>query len=169
MVHDTAMSKYIPPTLFHCVTGTWTWTAGAVAGTIVRKVNDADQTSVTNIPIVIPSNSDPLKGSYLKSIEIDYEVATAAMTAVDAVINLVTRGADGVDATVTTPAFTYDTGHDAAGERLDVDEHKMTLTLTTPIWIDNDQYVLVEMTVDQAGDTGIVHWLGAVANYTLRL
>jgi hypothetical protein len=169
MVHDTAMSLYIPPNLFHCVTGTWTLAAGNVAGTIVKKVNDADQTSVINIPILVPSNSVALKGSLLKSIEIDYEVVTSAMTAVDAVVNKVTRGADGEDASVEAQTFTYDTGHDAAGERSDVDEHKMTITITTPFWVANDEYVLVELTVDQAGDTGVIHLLGAVVNYTLRM
>ena len=35
-VHDTAFSQYIPPTLFHCVTGTWTWVAGTVTDTIAK-------------------------------------------------------------------------------------------------------------------------------------
>jgi hypothetical protein len=142
--------------------------AGAVPGTICKTVNDANQTSVTNIPIIVPSNSAGLKGSYLKSIEIDYQVLNAAMTAVTAVVNKVTRGADGAIAVVASQTFTYDTGHDAAGERVDIDEHKMTLTITTPFWIDNDAYVLVELTIDQAGDTGVVNLLGAIANYTFR-
>ena len=168
-VHDTHISQYIPPTLFHCVTGTWSLAAGQVAGTIVKKVNDANQTSVINIPVLIPSNSVAQQGAYLKSIEIDFEVTGAALTALTAVVNKVTRGADGAVAVVAAQTFTYDTGHDAAGERVDVDQHKMTLTITTPFWIDNDIYVLVELTCDQAGDTGVIELLGAVANYTLRI
>src|SRR3990172_3374434 len=164
-VHDTHISQYIPPTLFHCVTGTWSLAAGQVAGTIVKKVNDANQTSVINIPVLIPSNSVAQQGAYLKSIEIDFEVTGAALTALTAVVNKVTRGADGAVAVVAAQTFTYDTGHDAAGERVDVDQHKMTLTITTPFWIDNDVYVLVELTCDQAGDTGVIELLGAVANY----
>jgi hypothetical protein len=167
-VHEPSMSLFIPPTLFHCVTGTWSYSAGQVAGTIVRKVNDADQTSTVNIPVVIPSNSVPLKGSLLKSIEIDFEVYDAALTALSAVVNLVDRGADGADATVTALDFSYDTGHDTAGERILENEHKMTLTLDTPIWIANDQYVLVELTIDQSGATDIVELLAAVVNYTFR-
>lgn len=166
--HNTHMAQYIPPTLFHCVTGTWSLAAGQVAGTIVKKVNDADQTSVINIPVLVPSNSVALQGAYLKSIEIDFEVIDAALTALTAVVNKVTRGADGAVAVVAAQTFTYDTGHDTAGERVDVDQHKMTLTITTPFWIDNDAYVLVELTCDQAGDTGVIELLGAVANYTLR-
>lgn len=168
-VHNTHVAQYIPPTLFHCVTGTWSMAAGQVVGTICKSVNDANQTSVVNIPIVVPSNSAANMGAYLESIEIDFEITGAALTALTAVVNKVTRGADGAVATVAAPAFTYDTGHDAANERVDVDQHKMTLTITTPFWIDNDEYVLVELTVDQAGDTGVIELLGAVVNYTLRL
>ena len=168
MVHDTHMSQYIPPTLMHFVTGTWSMAAGVVAGTIVKKVDNANQTGVVNIPIIIPSNSSALKGSELVSVEIDYEVTTAAMTAVTAVVNKVTSGVDGAIAVVAAQTFTYDTGHDTAGERLDVDQHKMTLTITTPFWIDNGEYVLVELSVDQAGDGGIFEILGAIANYTFR-
>jgi hypothetical protein len=167
-VHDTHMSFYIPPTLFHCVTGTWSYAAGAVAGTIVKKVNDANQTSTVNIPVIVPSNSVASKGSYLKSIEIDLEISGGSLTAMSAVVNKITRGADGADATVEALDFTYDTGHDAAGERIDVDEHKMTLTLDDPFWIDKDEYVLIELTIDQAGATDVIEFLGAVVNYTAR-
>jgi hypothetical protein len=168
-VHDTHVSQYIPPTLFHCVTGTWSQAAGQVTDTICIKQNDANQTATVNIPIFAPSNSSALKGAYLKSIEIDYEVTGAALTALSAVVNKVTRGADGAVAVVAAQTFTYDTGHDAAGERVDVDQHRMTLTITTPFWLDNDVYCLVELTIDQAGDTGVSELLAAVANFTLRL
>lgn len=168
MVHDTHVSQYIPPTLFHCPTGTWTLIAGQVAGTIVKHVAAADQTGVVNIPILIPSNSVAEKGAYLKSIEIDFEILIAACDAVDAVINKVTRGADTAVAVVAAQAFSYDAGHDTAGERLALDQHKMTLTLTTPIWIDNDVYVLVQLTLNQALTTQI-DLLGAVANFKLRV
>src|SRR3990172_8626688 len=49
-VHDTAMSQYIPPTLFNPVTGTWTYAAGAVTGTIARHVAPPDQPFLLNIP-----------------------------------------------------------------------------------------------------------------------
>lgn len=173
-VNDTSMSQLIPPTLFHCVTGTWTLAAGVVADTVVKKVDDANQTSTVNIPIVIPSNSAAQKGAYLKSIEIDYEITGAALEEVTAVFNKVTRGVDGAVAVVAAQTFAYDLGHDTAGERVDVDQHKMTLTMGTlaapaPQWIDNDVYFLVELTINQAGDTGVIEFLGAVVNYTLRV
>lgn len=166
-VHNTGFAQYIPPTLFHCVTGTWTEVAGQVTDTICKHVAATDETATVNIPIMIPSNSVALQGAYLKSVEIDYEILVAACDAVTVVINKVTRGADGAVAVVAAQDFTYDTGHDAAAERYDVDQHKMTVTLDTPIWLDNDVYVLVELTLDKAATT-TVDILAAVANFTLR-
>jgi hypothetical protein len=167
-LNDTHVSHYIPPTMFHYVTGTWSDAAGAVAGTIVKKVNDANQTSKVNIPIMVPSNSSDAKGALLKSIEIDFEISAQPLEEVTAVVNKVTRGIEGAVATVSAQTFTYDAGHDAAGERIDVDKHRMTLTITTPFWLDNDVYCLVELTVNQAGDTGVIEFLAAVANTTER-
>lgn len=143
--------------------------AGQVTDTICIVQNDANQTATVNIPIYAPSNFIALKGAYLKSIEIDFEITGAALSALTAVVNKVTRGIDGAVAVVAAQIFTYDAGHDAAGERVDVDQHRMTLTITTPFWLDNDIYCLVELTIDQAGDTGVSELLAAVANYTLRL
>jgi hypothetical protein len=92
----------------------------------------------------------------------------AALTALTAVVNKATRGGDAADATIAAQMFTYNTSHDTVGEWVDIDEHKMTLTITTPFWLDNDEYILVELTIDQAGDTGVVNLLGAIANYTFR-
>ena len=167
-IHDTHMAQYIPPTLFHCVTGTWTIAAGQVAGTIAKHVAATDETSIITIPVTIPSNSADGKGSKLASIEIDFEILVDACEALDAVVNLVTRGADGAVATVAALSFDYDTGHDTAAERIDVDQHKMTLTLDTPIYLSNEEYVLVEITADKAATT-TMDFLGAVANYTARL
>ena len=44
----------------------------------------------------------------------------------------------------------------------------MLLTLNTPFWIDNGEYVHVELTVNQAATTQF-DLLGAFANYTLRI
>src|SRR5512136_868368 len=164
-VHDTHMSQYIPPTAFHCVTGTWTQTAGAVAGTISKHCAAADIDTVINIPIMIPSNSVALKGAKLASVEIDYEIAAAAATSVTATMNKITRGADGADATKTPVTVTQDLT--AATDAADVDEHKLTVTVTTPAWIDHNEYYLLVLTVDTNSCT--IDLLGAVANFTLRM
>ncbi len=167
MRHNTHMTQFIPPNACHYVTGTWTDAAGQVAGTIVKHCAATDESTVVNIPIMIPSNSVALQGSKLDSIEIDFEVLVAACDSMAAVVNKVTRGADGSVAVVAAQTFSYDTGHDTAGERIDVDQHKMTLTITTPFFLDNDEYVLVELTFNKAATTQL-DILGAFANFTAR-
>jgi hypothetical protein len=166
-VHDTAMSQYIPPTAMHIVANTnWTEAAGDVAGSICRHKSAAAETCVINIPILIPSNSVALKGSYLKSIEIEYEVEVANCTSVTATLNKVTRSVDGTANVIADAPVTQDLA--AATDAADVDEHKLTVTVTTPVWIDNDVYYLLVLTVVAAATTTF-DILGAVVNYTLRV
>lgn len=166
-VHNTHFSQYLPPNLFHFVGGTWADAAGQVAGTTVRKRTAADAVATVNIPVLIPSNAVAQQGAFLKSIEIDFEILTAALDALAATVNKVTRGADGAIAVVAAQDFTYDNGHNDAGERVDVDQHRLTLTLDSPIWIDSDEYVLVALSIDGSA-AGVLDLLGAVANFTLR-
>ncbi len=57
----------------------------------------------------------------------------------------------------------------AAAAAKTVDQHKLVLTLTTPVWIDNDEYVLVQLSLAAGAGGTTQHFLGAVANYTARL
>jgi hypothetical protein len=166
-VHDTHMSQFIPPNLAWGDTATWAMGAGQVAHTKSLSCDATDETATLHIPVMLPSNSQANKGAYLKSIEIDFEILTAACDAMAATIYKLSRGADGAAATATSVDFSYDTGHDAAAERIDVDQHKMTLTLDTAAWIDNDEEYWVEVAFDKAATT-TVDFLGAVANFTLR-
>ncbi len=168
-VHDTHMSKFVSPTECHFVTGTWSDAAGAVAGTICKSKAAADNTAKVTIPIALPANSLARKGSYVKSVVVFWEVLTAAMDAVSAAINLARLPANtAAFAAVTAQSFTYDAGHDTAAERLTLDQHSMTLTLDTPIYLDDDDVLLVEMTFDAAA-TSALTFFGAKVNYTLRL
>lgn len=164
-VHDTNMSQFIPPAAMFTVTGTWTEVAGQVAGTIVKHKAAAADTSVITIPILIPSNFIAQKGGYLKSVEIDYEVLVADLTSLTPVINKVTRGADLAVAVVATQVFTQSP---SLALSLVMDQHRLVLTITTPFWIDNDEYVLVQLTA-VAPITAQLDILGAVANYTARM
>ena len=165
-VHDTHMSKYIPPTLWHFATATITDVAGDVAGTIAKNRAAADQTSVITIPIVIESNSSADKGTMLKSIEVDYEIKGAEPTSLTWTLNKVTRGADTAVATVAAVTKT-NTVADAAAKA--VDQHRQTITITTPAWTDNDEYYLLELSMVAGAGGNVTKFLGAVANYTLRV
>lgn len=165
-VHDTNVSQYIPPNLAHCVTGTWTDIAGQVAGTIARHKAAAAETTTINIPLIIPSNAAALKGSLLKSVEVDYEVLVAAATSITLSIVKVTRGVDTAVAVVSAPAGTQTLA--AATTAATVDQHRDAFTLTTPVYIDNDEYYFLKIVAVCAATTQL-DLLGAVANITLRM
>jgi len=168
-VYDTAMSQFIPPSDILKTAGTWTDTVGGVANTYMQRRSAADATAILVIPIAIPQNSVAQKGGYLKTIDIWYDVTTAAMDAVTALVTRATLPANTVAfGAVAAPAFTYDAGHDTAAERLTLDQHKMTLTITTPLWLDDDDEVYVELTID-AALTSLFDIYGARANFNLRL
>lgn len=165
-VHDTAMSQFISPGMMHFVTGTWSDAAGTVAGTIAKAKAAAAETTVINIPIIIPSNSVALKGSYLQSVEIDYQIQTSALTSFTLTMNKVTRGTDTNGLTVASVTGTQTLT--PASTAATVAKHRDKFTITTPFWIDNDEEVfLVATAVCAAGS--VLHINGAVANYTARL
>jgi hypothetical protein len=99
-------------------------------------------------------------------VVVDYEIRTQAATSITASMKCVTRGADGADASPATAAVTQDLT--AATDAADVDEHALTVTVTTPAWIDNDEYYLLVITAVCAAGT-VLEFLGAVANFTLRM
>lgn len=165
-LHNVHMSQVIPCTAMHGVTGTYTLAAGAVADTIVLKRGANAATGVITIPIIVPSNSVALKGSKLMSVEVDYELLDAVAVGVVAVLNKIVYNADGAAPTVTQPAITQDL---AAGVAAVVqDQHKMTVTVTTPEWTDDD--VVFELAMSfECGAAVIVDVLAAVANFELRV
>jgi len=172
-VHDTTISQWISPAMCSYVTGTWTDAVGAVTGTVVKEKAAADNTGVIYIPVSAAAiaSSSGLKGSYLKSIDIWWATTTAALDAagVTALIDQFVLPANGAAfPTLVAIAFSYDTGNDTAAETDDLDEHKMTLTLTTPFWMDNDDLIQVRLTMDAAA-TSVIRFHGARVNTTIRL
>lgn len=165
-VHDTNMSSYIPPTLWHYATATMTQVAGQVAGTIAMHRAANNETSVITIPVLLPSNAVAGKGAYLKSIEIDYEIAAAEPTSITWTLNKITRGAEGAAATVAAITKT-NTVADAAAKT--VDQHKQVVTLSTPVWIDHDEYFLLQASLVAGAGGTTEDFLAAVANWTLRV
>ena len=166
-VHDTDMSQFISPFACAYTAGTWTPTIGTNMVENVRTAADASFTIL--IPIEVPSNGVALKGSYLKSIDIYYSIATAAADAVAGLaVDKLTLAVDGTAVAGATVAVTQDTGHDTAAERIDIEDHTMTATITTPAWIDEDEHFVASLVVDAAAGT-VFSFIGARANYTLRV
>jgi hypothetical protein len=166
-VHDTAMSLFIGPEEAQHSAGTWTATNGAGNLWYSRRTA-ANATWVTKIPIKLPQNSVALKGSKLVSVDIYWETTVEVMDAVAAVLYKATAPANGSAFSAASVTTSYDTGHDTAAERVTVEQHTMTLTVTTPFWIDNDDVIYVELSVD-GGANGVFDLYGARANFTLRV
>lgn len=167
-VHDTGMVQFIPPTVMHGDTAAWAMAAGAVSNSMVYGADATDEVANLWIPVVVPSNAASMKGACLSSVEVDYQILTAACDAVTATIYKYTRGGDGEAVTVESVSFSYDSGHDSAAERYDVDQHEMTLTLDDEAWIDEDDFYWVKIAFDKAA-TSTVEILGAFAHFTLRV
>ena len=166
MLHNTHMAQVIPCTEIHYVTGTWTMTAGTVAGMIAKHKAAGAETAVVTVPVQIPSNSIALQGAKLTSIELDYELAAAAATSVTAVLHKVVRGIEGAVAVASHPVITQSLVADAGAET--ENEHKLVVTLSTPVWIDNDDYYLCEFSFVFGGAV-TVDIFAAVVNFTLRV
>jgi hypothetical protein len=172
-VHDTAMSYWISPNMCSYVTGTWTDVAGAVTGTITKAKATTDETGVIYIPVsaAVPSNAVALKGSLLKSIDTYWAITAAALDAAGAtalIDRFVLPANNAAFPALVAIPFTYDVGNDTAAESDDLDEHTMTLTVTTPFWLDNDDLVQVRLTLD-AATTSVIKFHGARINTTLRI
>ncbi len=164
--HDTGMCQFIPPSTMYGDTAVWTMGAGEVAGSIVYACDATDEVANLCIPVLLPSNSAALKGAYLKSVEIDYEIKTAACDSVTATIVKMTRGIEGA-VVVVDAAVAFSQSPTAANSKT-ADQHRLVLTLTTPVWIDHNEYFYVKLAFDKAA-TSIVQMLGAFANFTLRV
>ena len=167
-VMSKTISWWIPFSDFVHNSGTWTPTVGPVANTYMTRRTAAAATSITVIPLNPLMDSVASHGFYLTSIDLWFEYTTAAPTSLDALIWKNTLGIDTAVHVAAAVAFSYDTGHDTAAEGENVDQHKMTLTLTTPVWIDNDELFFVELTSVNAATT-LLDFYGARVNGTLRL
>lgn len=166
-VHDTQMSRFMGPEEAQFSGGTW---SDAVASNVWSKNRSAADAAFTvKIPIKLAQNAAAHKGSRLVSVDIWYEALTAAMDAVAATLYKASLPASGAAfAAPAAQSCTYDAAHDTAGERVTVDEHKLTLTLSAPFWLDDDDEVYVELVCDAAA-TSVFKYYGARANFTLRL
>lgn len=163
-MNNTHFSQYIPPTGMHAVTGTWTQAAGAVAGTICLHKSANTETAVLTVPIIVPSNSVPLQGAKLLSVEFDYEQLLAGTTSTTIILNKITRGADG--AVAVKSAVTITSTLDATAAKA-VGQRKQVCTLTTPEWVDNDVYYLLQATF-VCGATVTLDILSAVNNFVFK-
>lgn len=175
--HDEDVALPISP--FHCfgTVATWAIAASQVAGVLAYGCDATDETAHLFIEVRplshLPADDGsglPNKGFKAVDFALDFEILSAALDAMSAVINKVKRGADGAVHVVSNPTFTYDTGHDSDAERIDIDQHRMTLTLDAAyqLYLEDDEYYIIDLTINKAA-TSTFEFLGGVVHGTLRL
>jgi hypothetical protein len=172
-VHDTATSLFIPPSAHLATIGTWTATVGNVALTYMTRRTAGAATNQLVIPIPVPQNSASFKGSMLKSIDVWWELSTAALTSLNVALTRATlpptSAATGtVFGTPAAAAITFDANHNTTPLRVAVGKHHMVVTVTTPWWLAADDEVYLDMTIVDPG-TAVYDDYGARANYTFRI
>ena len=166
-IRDDGMVQILGPADCMVTAGTWADTLDNNAWS--KRRSAAAASFYLAVFAKLLQHADDQKGSYLTSIDLYWKVGTAAVTSLAATVNLFRLPADAAafEAPVSQD-FTYDDGHNTAGERATADEHKMTLTLDAPIWISDDELLVVELAVDAAAGS-VFDWYGAAFNFTLRL
>lgn len=165
-VHDTKMAQWIDPSLISKSAGTWTPTYST--NKIYHRRTAADAAFNLFVPIKVPQNSAALKGAKIASIDVYYNLTVAAADDF-ATVELNKQTVSSVGAhTAAAVTTSLDTGHDSAAERKATGEHKMTITITTPEYLDDDSFYTLYMVVDESA-TGVFDLVGVRVNYTLRV
>jgi hypothetical protein len=166
-IRDDGLSVVVGPS--DCMLSAGTWTDTVASGVWSKRRTAAGASFYLGFMAKLLQHESSQRGSYITSVDLYYKVGTAALTSLAATIYLGTFPADGaVFADPVSQAFSYDAGHDTAGERVTVDEHSMTLTITTPFWVANDELVIVQLAVVAAAGS-VFDWYGARFDFTLRL
>lgn len=164
--HVTEITQFIPPSLIQKSAGTWTTIeAGNVA---MESRTAADASFELVIPLNLPGSASGLLGAKITSIDVYYKIGTAAADAFATVaVKKNTMGANGSAVTGAEVTATVDTANDTTAERITVDEHTMTITITNPEFIEEGEFWYVHCEVDAAATT-VFTLYGAQVHYTLR-
>ena len=166
-VHLTDICQFIPPADILKNAGTWTPTYASNVSSDVRTAAEAG--FALHIPIVLPGSNLGLQGAKLASIDVWWKVATAALTLFSApVLNKITLAANAVAVSGAELTTTLDTGHDTEAERITVASHKMAVTLSTPVFLEDDYGYMLYLYMEAAAGS-VFTLYGAQANFTLRL
>jgi hypothetical protein len=157
-------SQFIPVSAFQTA-GTCVLTH-SVASNLVKSARAANDTAFSVfIPIPLPSDDVKLKGCRLKSIDVWYTVANADLTTFTApVLQKLALPADTVAPTGAAVPTTYTPANATC---LTQAEKKLTVTITTPEWIDDDAAYVLDLEIDPAA-ASVVTFYGARANYDMR-
>ena len=166
-VHLTDICQFIPPAMIQKSLGTWTPTYASNVSSDVRTA--AETNFALHVPICLPASNLALQGAKLLSIDFWYKIATAGCSGSGTpVLNKIALPADTVAVSGAEITTTLDTGHDTEAERVAAASHKMTVTVSTPVFLEDDYGYVLYMTFNCAAGT-VYTLYGAQANFTLRL
>ena len=166
-VHLTDICQFIPPADILKSLGTWTPTYASNVSSDVRTAAEAN--FALHVPIALPGSNLGLQGAKLVSIDFWYKIATAACTGSGTpVLNKIALAANAVAVSGAELTTTQDADHDTEAERVTVASHKMAITLSTPVFLEDDYAYMLYMTFNCAAGT-VYTLYGAQANFTLRL
>ena len=167
-IHNTSMRFIIPPSFAAGSGGTWVHTLDGTNWYLGRTAGAGN--FYLGIPIVVPhQNASENRGSRIASVDVYYQIYTAAMTTLTPEFNLQAweLGGEGF-ATPTNPAYTADTTHSSNEGRVTTGVHFMNLELNTPLWLEGDTSLRLDLygVVDA---NSVFRFWGAQVNYTLRI
>lgn len=166
MIDNKHMSEFIPPSKIGKTAGTWT---PAVAANVASEARTAAAAAFTLlIPIKLPQNANYRNGARLKSIDVFYKIGTADGTGFTLALNKITLPADGSAPTGVAVTTTEDSNHDTEAKRYVQEDHTMTVTITTPEWMDDSYAYVLSLVVTAAAGT-VFTLYGARANFDLRI
>ncbi len=164
--HLKDISHFVSPFDIAKSAGTWTPT---VSSNLVSDVRTAAGAAFTIlIPIVLPGSLVGTQGAKIISIDVFYKIGTAAATAFGVALNKVSLNAHGVASAGAAVSVTLDADHDTEAERYAVEDHKMTITLGSPVFLQKNAAYFVSCVITAAAGT-VFTLFGAQINYELRV
>ena len=164
---DLNCCQWIPPYQMVKSAGTWTPT---LASNVYKEVRTTAAAAFNLfIPIQVSGNAVPLKNVRIKSIDVWWINATADLTSVTTVeLEKMALLAQTVAVTGAAVVTTQDTLNDTTAKRITQASHKMTVTITTPEWVQANTAYCLYITFDCA-TTSALALFGAQVNYDLRV
>ncbi len=166
-VNVTDISKFIPPSKILKTAGTWT---PAISSNVISEAKSAaDEATTLLIPIDLEGADVALQGAKIQSVDIWYKIATAAADDFATVAaSKVTLPASSVAVSGAAVTVTCDADHDTAAERKATGDHKMTVTFSSPAFLEDNETIWISLVIDCAATT-VLSIYGAQINFDLRL
>jgi len=161
------MSQFLSPFQFGFSAGTWTPT---ITSDVIANVRTAAAAANTIfIPLEVQGNSAYREGSMIFSVDIWYTIGTADLTDFATVtLEQVTLPGDAVAVTgANNTGITLDATHNTAALRKAQGQHKMTVTITTPIWVPKTTAYYIQLIISAAASS-VLTLYGAQINFVER-